>query len=111
MFSVFPNTLWVIDGLSTSQPIIERIDLITELTKFGINIMQFPDMFLNKYLFRKCLELLDNDLSEDEKYQLQQKIEQSVAAGVFKDVKEDNNENNDVKEASSGIEDNNNDGK
>lgn len=77
------NIDWVPEGLSIAEPVAERTDLIEEVVSLGIDIMQYPDMFKNKYLYRIANELLDNNLSDREKLDLQEKIEEFVSQGKF----------------------------
>jgi hypothetical protein len=74
---------WVVDGLSIAEPVMERKDLIEEVTKMGIEFQSFPKMFKNKYIYRLANELLDNNLSDKEKMELQEKVEESVEKGDF----------------------------
>lgn len=79
---------WAVDGLSIAEPVAERKDVIEEVTKMGIDVQKFPAMFKNKYLYRLANELLDNNLSDKEKLELQEKMEELVAKGTFDAIDE-----------------------
>ena len=74
---------WTVEGLSIAEPVKERADLITEVMSLKVDIMKMPEMFKNKYLYRLATELLDNDLSDREKSELQEKIAECVEQGDF----------------------------
>ena len=74
---------WDVEGLSTAVPVVDRHELVEELTKLGVDIFKFPDLFKSKYLFRSAMELLDNDASDKEKLELQEDIQEAVEAGDF----------------------------
>ena len=78
--------LFVPEGLSTAEPVTERLDVVNELTLLKIDPMKLPDLFKNKYLYRMATELLEGNLSETEKLELQEKVEEAVASGAFEPV-------------------------
>jgi hypothetical protein len=79
---------WDVEGLSVMEPVLDRKDLITEMTSLGIDVLKFPDIFKNKYLYRLAIQLLNNDLSEKEKLELQQKINDAISSGEFESIDE-----------------------
>ena len=74
---------FTVEGLSLSEPTFDRQDTVTELSTFGVDVMKFPDLWKFKYLNQKASELLDNNLTDKERMELEDKFQELIDAGQF----------------------------
>jgi hypothetical protein len=74
---------FAVEGLSISEPTLQRQEIVQEITSFGVDVLKLPDMWKSKYLNRMACELLDNNLTDKERMELSEKLEESIQAGDF----------------------------
>lgn len=74
---------WSVEGLSVAEPVLEREKMITEVTTLGLDVLKFPPIFKNKYLFSTAMKLLDGNMSDNEKLELQEDLEADVQSGKW----------------------------
>lgn len=85
---------WVVEGLSTAEPPQDRKDIVDEVVQLGVDIKKLPDIFQSRYYNKIANELLDNSLSDKEKLELQEKIEEMVISGGMQEQPMDPSQSN-----------------
>lgn len=74
---------FAVEGLTTAEPSYKRDETVKEVQGFGLDIMKFPEMWKNKYLNQIAVELIDNNITDKEREELQDKILECIKAGDF----------------------------
>lgn len=80
---------FAVEGLSIAEPSLDRQQIVEEISKLGIDILNFPNMWKQKYLNRMASELIDNNLTDKERLELEEKFEESIDAGKFEVIDAD----------------------